>query len=45
MIIKKHLENFQKKIQFNFKNKDNLLKALIHPSLIKDKKKIKRKFD
>ena len=38
MIINKHLENFQKNIQFNFKNKDNLLKALIHPSFIKDKK-------
>jgi len=41
MIIKKHLEDFQKKIQFNFKNKNNLLKALIHPSFIKDKKKLK----
>jgi len=40
MIIKKHLENFQNYIQFNFKNKDNLLKALIHPSFIKDKKSI-----
>ena len=38
MIINKHLENFQNNIQFNFKNKDNLLKALIHPSFIKDKK-------
>ena len=38
MIIKKLLENFQDNIQFNFKNKDNLLKALIHPSFIKDKK-------
>jgi len=41
MIIKKHLENFQNVIQFNFKNKDNLLKALIHPSYIKDKKILK----
>ena len=41
MINKKHLENFQNKIQFNFKNKDNLLKALIHPSFIKDKKILK----
>ncbi len=41
MIINKHLENFQKNIQFNFKNKDNLLKALIHPSFIKDKKILK----
>ena len=38
MIINKHLENFQNNIQFNFNNKDNLLKALIHPSFIKDKK-------
>jgi len=37
MIIKKHLENFQNNIQFSFKNKDNLLKALIHPSFMKDK--------
>ena len=41
MINKKNLENFQNKIQFNFKNKDNLLKALIHPSFIKDKKTLK----
>jgi len=41
MIINKHLENFQKNIQFNFKNKDNLLTALIHPSFIKDKKILK----
>ena len=38
MIIKKHLENFQNNIQFNFKNKDNLVKSLIHPSFVKDKK-------
>ena len=41
MIIKKDLESFQNKIQFNFQNKDNLLKALIHPSYIKSKKKLK----
>tara|TARA_B100000953_G_scaffold114613_1_gene94245 strand:- start:189 stop:896 length:708 start_codon:yes stop_codon:yes gene_type:complete len=41
MITKKHLENFQNEIQFNFKKKDNLLKALIHPSFIQDKKLIK----
>jgi len=41
MISKKHLEDFQKKIQFNFKNNNNLLKALIHPSFIKDKTKLK----
>ena len=41
MIINKHLENFQNNIQFNFNNKDNLLKALIHPSFIKDKKILK----
>ena len=38
MITQKHLENFQNVIQFSFKNKDNLLNALIHPSFIKDKK-------
>jgi len=43
MIINKHLENFQNNIQFNFNNKDNLLKALIHPSFIKDKKILKVK--
>ena len=41
MIINKHLENFQNNIQFNFNKKDNLLKALIHPSFIKDKKILK----
>ena len=41
MIINKNLESFQNKIQFNFQNKDNLLKALIHPSYIKTKKKLK----
>jgi len=41
MINKKHLKNFQNKIQFDFKNKDNLLKALIHPSFVKDKKILK----
>jgi len=41
MITKKHLENFQNEIQFNFKKKDNLQKALIHPSFIQDKKLIK----
>ena len=38
MIINKKLANFQNIIQFNFKNKDNLQKALIHPSFTKDKK-------
>ena len=41
----KQLESFQKNIQFNFKNQDNLLKALIHPSFIKDKKKLKVNFN
>jgi len=41
MIINKKLANFQNIIQFNFKNKDNLQKALIHPSFTKDKKKLK----
>jgi len=41
MILQKKLDNFQKKIQFNFRKKDNLIKALIHPSFIKEKKSIK----
>ena len=45
MIINKKLERFQNIIQFNFKNTGNLLNALIHPSFIKDKKKLKVNFN
>ncbi len=38
MISKKKLEKFEKKINFNFKNKENLLNSLIHPSYISEKK-------
>ena len=38
MISKKKLEKFEKQINFYFKNKENLLKALIHPSYISESK-------
>ena len=38
MILKKKLENFENFINFKFKNKQNLINALIHPSFIKEKK-------
>ena len=38
MISKKKLEKFEKQINFYFKNKENLLKALIHPSYISETK-------
>ena len=38
MISNKNIEIFQKIINYNFKNKDNLISALIHPSYIKEKK-------
>ena len=37
MISNKELNLFQKKIQYKFKDQDNLLKALIHPSINKEK--------
>ena len=38
MISKKKLEKFEKQINFYFKDKENLLKALIHPSYISETK-------
>ena len=38
MILKKNIENFEKKINFQFKNKNNLINSLIHPSFYKEKK-------
>ena len=38
MIFKKNIENFERTIEFEFNDKNNLIKALIHPSFIKDKK-------
>lgn len=38
MILKNKLINFEKKINFKFKNKNNLIHALVHPSYLKDKK-------
>jgi len=37
MISNKDLNLFQKKIQYKFKDQNNLLKALIHPSINKEK--------
>ena len=37
MILKEKLEFFEKKINFKFKDKNNLLNALTHPSYIKEK--------
>ena len=44
MISNKKLQKFEKEIQFTFKNKENLLKALIHPSYILEKKDYKVSF-
>ena len=38
MILKKKLDNFEKKINFQYKNQLNLLNSLIHPSYLKNKK-------
>ena len=38
MISIKDIGKFEKKINFKFKNKKNLISALIHPSYIKEKK-------
>ena len=37
MILKKKLDNFQKSINFQFKDNKNLISALIHPSFVKEK--------
>ena len=37
MILKKNIEIFEKRIDFQFKDKQNLFKALIHPSFVKEK--------
>ena len=41
MISKKSIENFESIINFRFKVKENLIASLIHPSYLKEKKKIK----
>ena len=38
MILKKNIQNFERIIKFEFKNKNNLIQALVHPSFIKKKK-------
>ena len=45
MKINKNLINFEKKINFQFKDKQNLLNALIHPSYIKEKKNKNKNFE
>jgi len=38
MILKKNIKIFEENIKFEFKNKKNLIRALLHPSFIKEKK-------
>ena len=38
MISEKNIKNFEKIINFQFKNKNNLINCLIHPSFTKEKK-------
>ena len=38
MIEKEKLSNFEKSINFYFKDKNNLINALIHPSYVKGKR-------
>ena len=42
MILKKNIKLFEKIIDYSFKNKEILNSALIHPSIIKDKKNNKK---
>jgi len=43
MILKKNIIFFESAIKFNFKDKKNLIKSLIHPSIEKNNKKINKK--
>ena len=45
MILDKKLELFEKNINFYFKDRQNLINALIHPSFIKDKYNKKKKME
>ena len=45
MISEKKINIFENKINFQFKNRDNLLNCLIHPSFIIDKKNKKKEFE
>ena len=45
MILKKNIQNFERIIKFEFKNKDNLIQALVHPSFIKKKNDKKQDLD
>tara|TARA_Y100001970_G_C14227177_1_gene856406 strand:- start:869 stop:1564 length:696 start_codon:yes stop_codon:yes gene_type:complete len=45
MISKKKIEKFEKFINFKFKNKQNLINALTHPSYIKEKKTKSKSFE
>ena len=38
MILKKNLNHFENKINFKFKDKNNLIDALLHPSYLKNKR-------
>ena len=44
MILKKKLDAFENKINFYFKDKENLINALLHPSYVKDRKNKKINF-
>ena len=37
MILKKNIDEFEKIIQYTFKNKNNLTLSLVHPSFVKEK--------
>ena len=37
MILKKNIDDFEKIIQYTFKNKNNLTLSLVHPSYVKEK--------
>ena len=45
MILKKKIDNFENFINFKFKDKQNLINALIHPSFLKEKKFKNNDFD
>ena len=45
MISKKKIENFERKINYKFKNTSILSQSLTHPSSLKDTKNLKKSFN